>query len=73
MMLAVRENPMFSDTSHWRARAEANLGFLYMMKKRYVEAQGCFARARPTAEELHSAALLAKIDAALARIPASAR
>jgi class 3 adenylate cyclase/tetratricopeptide (TPR) repeat protein len=73
MMLAARENPMFSGTSHWRARAEANLGFLYMIRKRYPEAKECLARARPIAEELNSAALLAKIDAALARIPASAR
>jgi class 3 adenylate cyclase/tetratricopeptide (TPR) repeat protein len=69
MMLAVRENPMFSGTSHWRARAEANLGFLYLLKKRFSEARECLLRARPIAEQLNSAALLAKIDAALARIP----
>lgn len=69
MMLAVRENPMFSGTSHWRARAEANLGFLYLLKKRSGEARECLSRARPIAEQLNSAALLAKIDAALARVP----
>jgi class 3 adenylate cyclase len=73
MMLAVRENPMFSETGHWRARAEANLGFLYLVKKRFGEAQACLLRARPIAEQLESTALLAKIDAALARIPATAR
>jgi len=72
MMLAVRENPMFSGTSYWRARAEADLGFLYLLKKQRGKARECLLRARPIAEQFNSAALLAKIDAALARIPASA-
>jgi len=39
------------------------------MKKRYGEARECLLRARLIAEQLNSAALLAKIDSALARIP----
>lgn len=73
MMLVARENPMFSGNSHWRARIEANLGFLYLLKKRYREAEECLSRARPIAEQLNSMALLAKIDLALAKIPKSSR
>jgi tetratricopeptide (TPR) repeat protein len=69
MMQAARQNPMFSGNSHWRARVEANLGFLYLMKKRYGEARGCLLRAWLIADQLNSIALLAKIDAALARLP----
>jgi tetratricopeptide (TPR) repeat protein len=71
MMLEVRENPVFSDSGYWRARAEANLGFLYLVKQRFGEAQECLLRARPIAERYNSTALLAKIDAGLARIPAT--
>jgi hypothetical protein len=72
MMLAARRNPMFSDDSHWRARVEANLGFLYIMKKRHAEGRERLLRARPIAERLGSAALLARIDAALAQAPSAA-
>ena len=68
MMLAARENPMFSGTSHWRARVEANLGFLYALKKRKGEARECLLRAKPIAEQLNSMALLEKIDATLAKV-----
>jgi tetratricopeptide (TPR) repeat protein len=73
MMLEVRENPMFSGNSHWRARAEANLGFLYLLKKRHADAWECLSRARPIAAHLNSAALLAKIEAAIATIPPPVR
>jgi tetratricopeptide (TPR) repeat protein len=73
MMLAARDNPMFSGNSHWRARVEANLGFLYLLKKRYPEAWQCLSTARPIAVHLNSAALLAKIDAAIDTIPAASR
>jgi len=73
MMQAARQNPMFSGSSHWRARVEANLGFLYLMKKRFGEARECLLRARPIAEQLNSTALLVKIDTALAQLPKSVR
>jgi class 3 adenylate cyclase len=70
LLLAARDNVMSHPEGHWRARAEANLGFLYAMKRRHNEARSCFTRARPIAERLGPDALLAKIDAAIAKLPA---
>jgi hypothetical protein len=69
LVLATRDNVVFAETSHWRARIETDLGVLYLMKKRYAEADGCLQRARAMAAKLREAALLAKIDAALAKFP----
>jgi class 3 adenylate cyclase len=69
LVLAARDNVMFSETSHWRARTEANLGFLYAIKRRYAEASDCLKRARPIAAKLQATALLAKIDASIAKLP----
>lgn len=71
LVLAARDNVMFAETSHWRARTETDLGVLYLMKKRYAEANECLQRARPMAAQLQEAALLAKIDTALAKLPPS--
>jgi uncharacterized protein HemY len=62
---------MFAENSYWRARTEADLGILYLMKKRYAEANDCLRRAHPMATQIQHAALLAKIDGALAHLPAS--
>jgi hypothetical protein len=53
--------------------AEANLGFLYLLKKRHADALECLSKARPIAAHLDSSALLAKIDAAISTIPPSVR
>ena len=71
LLLATRDNPMFAENSYWRARTEADLGILYLMKKRYAEANDCLRRAHPMATQIQHAALLAKIDGALAHLPAS--
>jgi class 3 adenylate cyclase/tetratricopeptide (TPR) repeat protein len=73
LVLATRDNVVFAETSHWRARIETDLGVLYLMKKRYAEADGCLQRARAMAAKLQEAALLAKIDAALAKFPPALR
>jgi len=72
LVLAARDNAMFSEASHWRARTEADLGLLYLMKRRYFQAEECLQRARPLAAKLEASALLAKIDAGLAKLPKSA-
>jgi class 3 adenylate cyclase len=69
LLIAARDNVMFSETSHWRARTEANLGFLYAIKRRYAEASDCLKRARPIAAKLQATTLLAKIDASIAKLP----
>jgi hypothetical protein len=69
LILATRSNPMFAEISYWRARGETNLGVLYLMKKRYREANECLRRARPIATQIQHAALLAKIDRAFAQLP----
>jgi hypothetical protein len=66
LVLPARHNVMFAETSHWRAPTETDLGVLYLMKKRYAEADGCLQCARAMAAKLQDSALLAKIDAALA-------
>lgn len=71
LVMAARDNVMFAEASHWRARTEADLGFLYLMKRRYVQAEECLQRARPIAAKLEASALLAKIDAGLAKLPKS--
>jgi tetratricopeptide (TPR) repeat protein len=71
LVLATRDNVMFAETSYWRARTETNLGVLYSMKKRYREANECFQRARAIAAQIQHAAMLAKIDGALAQFPPS--
>jgi hypothetical protein len=71
LVLAARDNVMFAETSHWRARTETDLGILYLMKKRYAEANECLQRARPMAAQLQEEALLAKIDGAMAKLPPS--
>jgi hypothetical protein len=71
LSLATRSNPIFAETSYWRARTETDLGVLYLMKKRYGEANECFQRARPMATQIQHAALLAKIDGARAQFPPS--
>jgi hypothetical protein len=70
LLLAARDNVMSHPEGHWRARAEADLGFLYAMKRRHNEARACFTRARSIAERLGPDALLARIDAAIAKLPA---
>ncbi len=71
LVLATRDNVMFAETSHWRARTETDLGVLYLIKKRYAEANECLQRARPMAAQLQEEALLAKIDGAMAKLPPS--
>jgi hypothetical protein len=61
LVLATRDNVMFAENSHWRARTETDLGVLYLMKKRYGEANECLQRARPMAAQLQEEALLAKM------------
>jgi len=61
-------NPMFSGVSLFRARIETDLGILYMMKKQHIQAKQYLGQARSIAEQLSSAALLAKIDAAMANL-----
>jgi hypothetical protein len=71
LVLAARDNVMFAETSYWRARTETDLGILYLMKRRYAEANECLRRARSMARQIQHAALLAKTDAALAKLPPS--
>jgi len=66
LLKAARTNPMFGGITHAGSRIEADLGILYLMKKRTDEARDCLHRARPIAEQLKAMALLAKIDSALA-------
>jgi hypothetical protein len=73
LVLATRDNVMFAENSHWRARTETDLGILYLMKKRYAEANESLRRARPMAAQLQEETLLAKIDGALAQLPPSLR
>jgi hypothetical protein len=68
LVLAAHDNIMFAETSYWRARTETDLAVLYLMKKRYGEANECLQRSRPMAAQLQEAALLAKIDAVLAKL-----
>jgi hypothetical protein len=70
LVLATRDNVMWTETCYWRARIETDLGVLYLMKKRYREANECFQRGRKIAAQNQHVALLAKIDGALAQFPA---
>jgi hypothetical protein len=67
LLLAALQNPLFSETSHFRARINTDLGTLYKIAKRRDEAEKYLRRARAIAERLANKGLIAKIDAVLAQ------
>ena len=54
-----------------RARIDSNIGTILARKRKYEEARGRLSSARSTAEEHGLAAMVERIDAALARLPRS--
>ncbi|MGA2129032.1 MAG: hypothetical protein ABSG76_23115, partial [Xanthobacteraceae bacterium] len=66
LLLEVRNSQMYPGVSLYRARAEADLGILYLLAKRKDKGGEYLRRARRMAEELNIGILLQKIDAALA-------
>jgi hypothetical protein len=57
---------MFSGPSYFRARIDADLGFLHKLARRPDKARWHLMQARPVAEALGASGLLSKIDAGLA-------
>jgi tetratricopeptide (TPR) repeat protein len=68
ILLSARQNGVFSSDSHYMARIDVNLGLLYKIAKRSDEARKYLMQARLVAEPLKAAALLKKIDTALAAL-----
>jgi hypothetical protein len=62
-------NQQFGKSTAMAARISFGIGLIYKIRKRGKEARVHFEHAREIAEPLNAAALLAKIDAALAELP----
>ncbi len=68
LLIEARKNPMFTGTSHFLARIDADLGILLKMGKQHDAAREHLKRAHSIAAHLKAVALLAKIDTALAEL-----
>lgn len=69
MLQLARKNKIWSGHSYYRARIDADLGFLYMLrKKRHPSARHHLEEARIVARQRNATTLLTKIDAALAEL-----
>lgn len=68
LLSEAKECPTFTGDSYFLARIDADLGILLKLGKQRAAAREHLERARPIAVHLEAAALLAKIDTALAEL-----
>jgi hypothetical protein len=65
LLIQARDNPSFAGATYFRARIDADLGFLHKLVRQHAEARSYLMQARSVAESLGASGLLSKIDSAL--------
>jgi hypothetical protein len=68
LLLRAQRNPQIGPEGAIAARVEFDLGLIYLIQKRADLARAHLEKARAIAEHLDSPAMLAKVDAALAKL-----